>query len=439
MIIILKIVTFVSSPMVVKWLQGDPGLPDNLRSDPIWSKISHVHVADSQSAIPELTSQFGADLIFMDASLLNKHVEFAAYLLKKFPNARQIYMADTTHQDLIDFCLDNGIYDLIVGQRNSKLIKHAIIDAYTRDEVAMHRSSNPVKVSAQAVLKEAEQDDELDAGEITVAPVNSTQRFAIATFSMKSIGKTSTAINTAIAMTQMGYKTIVVDVNRMTPDVGAYVGIKRGTPGIERYFTGTVPIHEINTLIHSVHGLDVIPMGSKEEVIASSPYGDKIDELFNYLYNHYGYNVIIFDLSPDIDLPLSRFIIKRSNLVLLVVNQLPASVENMYNQVAKIQNFCNKTPDQMSLVVTSFLESGINGKKIESYLGVKIIGQVPLDMAGFNQSIKTRVPYVASFPKKIGPFMQIATKILGQAANPAADKKSGSGLLNRLKGIISKK
>jgi MinD-like ATPase involved in chromosome partitioning or flagellar assembly len=440
--------------MIVRWLQGDPTIHEQLKKDPIWERINHVHVADTENDIIDMVSQYTPDLLLIDSGIISNPIGIVAKILQDkdtrivvaatyIPGTKEF---DEPTQQFIDFCIDNGVYDIITDM-NSNHIKKALFDGHMRNDVLGYRSSNKVKVSAESVIKsspviqeapatksgQTQSDISIPASVVSQVIV---RKHVIANFSMKSVGKTSCTINTAIAISKMGLKVAVIDLNNITPDLGAYVGIKRGTPGIERFFTNNISVNEIPSLVHHISGIDVIPMGSVGEMSAVPMQVNQMNELISALREKLAYDVVMFDLSPDLNNPTNRLIIKKCDMVILVVNQLPATVENMYNQIIKMNNFCEKPNDAIKLVVNNYQDNSINVNKIKSYLNVEIIGKIPHDHAGFTHSVKTRTPYVVNYPKKLSVFTEIGHRVVGYTPQLI---DNGGGLFSKIKSKLTRK
>jgi len=113
-------------------------------------------------------------------------------------------------------------------------------------------------------------------------------RSVLVTSSMASEGKTTTAINLAVALTQSGARTLIIDGDMRKPRLHQVFGLGP-VPGLSSFLTGSARLQEV---IHSstVENLFVIPCGAvppnPAELILSSRFShmmDAVREYFEYL------------------------------------------------------------------------------------------------------------------------------------------------------------
>lgn len=128
-------------------------------------------------------------------------------------------------------------------------------------------------------------------------------------------GKTTTAVNLALASVQAGKKTVLVDVNLRNPAVHLAYGLKNHQ-GLSQYLTDETPITELIQET-SVPNLSVITSGpippNPSDLLAS----DKMNELFTELKK--SYDVILLDTPQILTLTDAKMMAAGSDGVLLVV------------------------------------------------------------------------------------------------------------------------
>ena len=136
--------------------------------------------------------------------------------------------------------------------------------------------------------------------------------------SVHSEGKTVTATNLALALTEMGdAKVALVDADLRRGKVGEYLGLNKGVPGLSNYLSNGLGAKQA-MVRNSVDNLVIIPCGE----LTSNPSGllgsQKFKTLIMELRNHFNY--VIVD-SPPIMAVADAGILGRDTDGLLMVIQ----------------------------------------------------------------------------------------------------------------------
>lgn len=130
-------------------------------------------------------------------------------------------------------------------------------------------------------------------------------------------GKSTTATNLAISLTQIGKKVILIDCDLRLPTVAENFRIP-ATPGLSDFLVGQARIEDAVRNVETFH-LNVMPSGN----IPPDPTGlleDKqLEHLFNALRNIYDY--VIVDLPPVTSVPDAAILSKYLDGFLLAVRQ----------------------------------------------------------------------------------------------------------------------
>jgi polysaccharide biosynthesis transport protein len=114
------------------------------------------------------------------------------------------------------------------------------------------------------------------------------------TSSQPNEGKTTTTINTAMSIAQLGKSVLIIDCDLRTPRISDELGIKPG-PGLSEYLLGKA---ELNNVIqkYKKQNLSVLPSGSIPEKPAELISSQRMKVLLAAVYQHYDH--IIIDSPP---------------------------------------------------------------------------------------------------------------------------------------------
>lgn len=128
------------------------------------------------------------------------------------------------------------------------------------------------------------------------------------TSAMPSEGKSTTAINLAISLAQIGKRVLLIDADMRIPSVAGRLKIK-GAPGISDFLVGEVKIDDAARKVEE-YGIHVLPAGN----IPPDPTGlleaRQLEHLFSAIRKIYDF--VIVDLPPVNSVPdaviLARYI-----------------------------------------------------------------------------------------------------------------------------------
>ena len=118
------------------------------------------------------------------------------------------------------------------------------------------------------------------------------------TSSQPNEGKTTTTINTAMCIAQLGKSVLIIDCDLRTPRISKALGINP-SPGLSEYLLGKA---ELNNVIqkYKTQNLSVLPSGSIPEKPAELISSQRMKDLLGALYQHFDH--IIIDSPPMINL-----------------------------------------------------------------------------------------------------------------------------------------
>lgn len=137
----------------------------------------------------------------------------------------------------------------------------------------------------------------------------------VVTSAVRAEGKTVTAINLAISLTQTGARTLLVSTDLRKPRVDTVFGVS-GAPGISGLLAGEIELDEA-IVETGIAKLDVLPCGvlppNPVELLMSSRFG----ELVSRLAGDYGF--VVFDSPPLGNVSDARILARITDSTLLVV------------------------------------------------------------------------------------------------------------------------
>lgn len=137
------------------------------------------------------------------------------------------------------------------------------------------------------------------------------------TSSVPSEGKSTTAINLAISLAQIGKKVLLVDADMRIPSVAGRMKIK-GVPGLSDFLVGEAKIEDAVRNVEE-YGIHVLPAGS----IPPDPTGlleaKHIEHLFSAVRSIYDF--VIVDLPPVNSVPDAVILAKHIDGYLLAVRE----------------------------------------------------------------------------------------------------------------------
>ncbi len=142
------------------------------------------------------------------------------------------------------------------------------------------------------------------------------------TSSQPAEGKTTTAINVAISITQLGQSALIVDCDLRTPRVHKRLRVDR-EPGLSTYLSGDVDLEEVIRKL-AIPGLSFMPSGARPynpcELIGSQKMKEMVEKLAHF------YDYIVFD-SPPLILADPLILSTIVDRVILVVNGVKSNWE----------------------------------------------------------------------------------------------------------------
>ncbi len=184
------------------------------------------------------------------------------------------------------------------------------------------------------------------------------------------VGKTTAAIAVSQALHNTGKKTLLVDANLVTPNVGLHLGLLQPRNTLNKFLRKEKSLAEITHEHES--GLSFIPASpSYTEFQKMNP--QKLSELFEHLEG--AADFVLVDAPSGLGYEVSE-VLKNSDEVLLVVTPTLSSVIDALKTIELAKAYNN-------LVLGVVLNMSNKGKheltaeKVQEILGQKIIANIP--------------------------------------------------------------
>ena len=177
--------------------------------------------------------------------------------------------------------------------------------------------------------------------------------------SLPSEGKSTIAVNTAIALSQTDARVLLIDTDLRRPKINRFLGLSN-TPGLSNYLIG---MNSISEVLHKTPypNLTVFCAGSRvpnpSELLASS----QMEVLLDQLKQKFDY--IVIDSAPLNVVSDTYPIIKKTDGVLLVVYQNRSDYRELDRTI--------KSLEMVNAKILGFVMNGVKPKKNNRYYADK--------------------------------------------------------------------
>ncbi|MDF2986653.1 MAG: ATPase involved in chromosome partitioning [Eubacterium sp.] len=293
-------------------------------------------------------------------------------------------------------------------------------------------------------LKNEPPDNQTDPQQPEKITLNKRAKVITITSGKGGVGKTSVTSNLAIALSQKGYRVVIIDADLGLSNIDVVFGI--------------VPKYTLLDSINSEKGiLDILCDGPNNIKFISG--GSGVQELINLdkntleaftanmsLLDHIA-DYILIDTGAGLSDTVMNFVLSAEE-VLLVVTPEPTSITDAY---ALVKTVAHTKKDCSINVLINRAESEIEAKTVynnfssvaERFLGMKLefLGYLPFDQS-FIKSVKLQRPYLLSFPKNYASRMisDIADALTKKEVSTNNPTQAGiKGFINRFVGLFSNK
>ena len=184
------------------------------------------------------------------------------------------------------------------------------------------------------------------------------------------VGKTTVAVNLAVALGMLNYKVLLIDADFMAPTVGFFLGIDDANIGISDVMEKKVALKKA-TIRHDVSGIDVLPGTLSPKELPSEP---AMESFLKGISSIKDYDFVIVDTPPG---TMHHEVAEMVNEVLLVSIPTMASVSNSI----KLSDIYDKEKVQHNIIINRMQNRRyeLTQGEIDDAIGIKSIIYLPED------------------------------------------------------------
>jgi flagellar biosynthesis protein FlhG len=229
------------------------------------------------------------------------------------------------------------------------------------------------------------------------------------------VGKTTSVVNTALSLGQLGRKVLIFDADLGLANVDVMLG-RSAKYTLHDVINGTKTINDI--ILEGPNGIDVIPSSSGVEKMCSLSVYDKQRLLESVSEASLHYDYLLIDTQAGIGNDVMFFNAASSEIVCIVTPD-PTSITDAY---ALIKILVKRYKEKCISIVTNNVPSINDGLKlfsrlekvVDRFLAVKLnhIGTIRADEQLLN-SVRTQIPVALQYPTSEAArgYMHIAEKL----------------------------
>lgn len=229
------------------------------------------------------------------------------------------------------------------------------------------------------------------------------------------VGKTTTSINLASALSSFGRNVVVVDGNYTKPNIGVMLGITKVNVTLHHTLRGEEHIKEA-VYVHP-SGLQVIP-GSILYDDLHNKMTRKLEDVLTSIRNQV--ELAIIDCGPGFSSETSEVLDILDGVLLITTPDL-ASITD----VLKTKKFCEQHGVEVMGVIVSHNRTGehiIPLSDIEAVLDSPVVGDIPYDES-IHISQHKKYPVLQTHPTSASSiaYKKLAANLIGESYDPHAD------------------
>lgn len=225
------------------------------------------------------------------------------------------------------------------------------------------------------------------------------------------VGKTTTAINLAVALRAAGHSTAVLDADLGMPNVGEFLGLDTDAT-IHEVLSGSASVETATVELDS--GLSALPGNPDlDRFSAADPEGLKA--VVESLSEHYNY--VVVDTGGGLSYE-GVYPLELADEVVLVTSPLPAAISD----TKKSKQLADRIGVPVRGVVVTHTVEETDPAAIASEVGVGLLGSVPADPI-VTESATHRQPVLEYDPESpvSAAYRQLAVAVAGEEVADATD------------------
>ncbi len=206
------------------------------------------------------------------------------------------------------------------------------------------------------------------------------------------VGKTTTSINLALAMSKKGGDIVLLDGNLSSPNLSVHLG--------DIYHP--VTIHDVlqnfHDVVKAIHhhevGIKIIPADLSISAMKTVDF-EKLYKVLQDLHLHTDY--VLIDGSPGLGRETEGLINLSDEIIIVTNPDLPSVLS-----AKRVKNFAAKKKKTVIGVLLTKHKSkfyNMSKEEVEKLIGLPVIGVIPEDKR-FMHSVHHKKPYIHLYPKR---------------------------------------
>ena len=251
-----------------------------------------------------------------------------------------------------------------------------------------------------------------------VSSVREYDSTVLSVFSTKGgTGKTTIAVNLAVALARCGKRVALVDLDLQFGDVGVFLNIPRCDTISDLAGEANLSPSVINGCLYKHRtGVSVLCAPSSPE-LAETVHTEHLDKILTVLRSEFDY--VVCDLSPILD-DTTLFALDRSDTVYFITNPEIPALKNTRTCMGIIRAL--NCAEKVRLVLNRDGDPFIGRKDVESALDMQPVLVVPVDTKSASAAINRGIPVIESYPHS-----KITKAIVDFAGKEVAAGKKSDG------------
>jgi len=219
-------------------------------------------------------------------------------------------------------------------------------------------------------------------------------------------GKTTVAINLALALNEFGHNVILLDSDLRSADIGLMLGVSPKLNNIHDVIDGKKNIEEV--VYHHPSGLNFIPASISVQTVNASPELNSVIESLDG-----SAEMVIMDAPAGFHKEVFSLLDSSDEVIIVTNPELPA-VTDAIRTIALVEQSGKKIA---GIVINRYNgdEAEMSVENISAMLGKEILEVIPEDIY-IRKSVKLKYPVSYAYP--LAPssvsFKRLAAKVLGK-------------------------